>query len=607
MQVRRRSGSARGDEARHGCPHDAHAQCKRSQVEGCCKRNGSAHEDNTCCQVGEEAGDPEGPDVVPEQVYYYVTFDPNGGDFTYSPKQFKAGECAQKPKATPRLEGYTFDYWTLNGEHYTFTEPVTQDMTLVAHYTKNPETVYHNVHFDFNGGEVDDTGRWDYLDSYDVLVADGDLFNNAILGSVADNKPDLLSIYNPEGRAFRGWHDADGKQYLAMDVVTSDLYLTAKWSVLNTDGPSWTVYLDANGGEFDDFDMGRHISKASVKVLKGKSLRETDEFMSAATNRDDITLCVPLHPLWCPFTGWYTTSGEKWDLDTPINGDLSLTAHWGTAEDVTSMVYFKANGGKFSNGRATINFVVRNGQMIDEPEMPINEGYVFTGWYFANTTKWDFATMKHDAYKGDCLFFAHWVKEGEEIPEEPESQSTETAAGSAVDQTSDASTAQMSSTESSETLKGSENTEPEETVTAVTTTPPQDPSPAIDAEGNEAASEGIIVEESDVILSEDKAATPLPENEEETTVSVLLTKDISVSEDTKPPVAPVIDVPNAKEKHEATDYHYIGEEAVESSGSQITLIAAGSVLVAASAAAVVIKGNKAKTSHDSKSKSRITE
>ena len=49
-----------------------------------------------------------------------------------------------------------------------------------------------------------------------------------------------------------------------MDVVTSDLYLTAKWSVLNTDGPSWTVYLDANGGEFDDFDMGRHISKASV-------------------------------------------------------------------------------------------------------------------------------------------------------------------------------------------------------------------------------------------------------------------------------------------------------------------------------------------------------
>ena len=55
-------------------------------------------------------------------------------------------------------------------------------MTLVAHYTKNPETVYHNVHFDFNGGEVDDTGRWDYLDSYDVLVADGDLFNNVILG-----------------------------------------------------------------------------------------------------------------------------------------------------------------------------------------------------------------------------------------------------------------------------------------------------------------------------------------------------------------------------------------------------------------------------------------
>ena len=348
-----------------------------------------------------------------DQVYCYVTFDPNGGTLKYStnPLPVRAGEFSGWPKNDPVKDGYKFDYWMLDGEQFDFLTPITRDITLVAHWS---DQIYHTVHFDFNGGEVDDTGRWDYLDSYDVRVADGDQFYKAIGGSVADNKPDLLSMYSPEGRAFKGWFDASGKQYLSMDVITSDLWLTAKWSVLNTDGESWTVYLDANGGEFDDFDAGRHISKASVKVLKGKSLSETEEFMSAATNKDDLSLRVPLHPLLYPFTGWYTTSGQKWDLDTPITGDLSLVAHWGTADDVTAMVYFKTNGGKFSNGKKSINFTVRNGSLIDEPETPTREGYVFDGWYYRDETKWDFATMKYDAYNGDGFFYAHWAESNEE-------------------------------------------------------------------------------------------------------------------------------------------------------------------------------------------------
>lgn len=74
-------------------------------------------------------------------TFYDVTFNSNGGSFV-NPQTVKAGRAVKKP-ADPFLEGFAFIGWTLNGDPYDFSQPVTSDMTLLATWTDNvsPEIV----------------------------------------------------------------------------------------------------------------------------------------------------------------------------------------------------------------------------------------------------------------------------------------------------------------------------------------------------------------------------------------------------------------------------------------------------------------------------------
>ena len=62
-----------------------------------------------------------------------VTFQIAGGG-SIEPQTVKDGETAVKP-ADPERIGWTFDGWYLGDAEYTFTEAVTQDITLTARYT----------------------------------------------------------------------------------------------------------------------------------------------------------------------------------------------------------------------------------------------------------------------------------------------------------------------------------------------------------------------------------------------------------------------------------------------------------------------------------------
>ena len=72
---------------------------------------------------------------------YDVTFNVAGGSFV-NPQTVKAGRAVKKPD-DPFLDGYAFVDWTLNGEPYDFSSPVTSDITLLATWTDNvsPEIV----------------------------------------------------------------------------------------------------------------------------------------------------------------------------------------------------------------------------------------------------------------------------------------------------------------------------------------------------------------------------------------------------------------------------------------------------------------------------------
>ena len=70
------------------------------------------------------------------QLTYTVTLDANGGTFangTTTSISVNAGETVTITE-TPTRDGYTFDCWTLGGEPYALSTPVTSDITLQATY-----------------------------------------------------------------------------------------------------------------------------------------------------------------------------------------------------------------------------------------------------------------------------------------------------------------------------------------------------------------------------------------------------------------------------------------------------------------------------------------
>lgn len=74
---------------------------------------------------------------TPVKKIYTVRFDSNGGS-AVDEQEVESGERATKP-ANPTREGYTFDCWTVGLLEFNFNNAITQDITLVARWTKNTE------------------------------------------------------------------------------------------------------------------------------------------------------------------------------------------------------------------------------------------------------------------------------------------------------------------------------------------------------------------------------------------------------------------------------------------------------------------------------------
>ena len=71
-----------------------------------------------------------------------VTFDVNGGEGTFEPQALLSGRKAVRPAEDPTSEGLVFAGWFLGKELYDFTQPVEEDLVLVAiwhHGAVSPE------------------------------------------------------------------------------------------------------------------------------------------------------------------------------------------------------------------------------------------------------------------------------------------------------------------------------------------------------------------------------------------------------------------------------------------------------------------------------------
>ena len=202
-------------------------------------------------------------------------------------------------------------------------------------------------------------------------------FSQGRVMSVDDYEKDVNAYKAPLDKAVS---DYDKAAKTADDAKTS--YDKAAKAVDDWVNAEFTVTFDTASGS----------TVKTQKVKRGGTVAEP-----AAPTRDGYV-----------FQGWYKDDA-KYDFSTPVNADLTLTAHWKTASKprpATYTVTFDTKGGT-TVGRQKVG----DGGTVAEPAAPTRDGYVFQGWY-KDDAKYDFSTPVH----ADLTLTARWKTAGQPKP-----------------------------------------------------------------------------------------------------------------------------------------------------------------------------------------------
>lgn len=282
---------------------------------------------------------------APEE--YTVTFFTNGSTTVVPSETVNYGNTAHDPKITPIKDGYTFTHWSLIGstEPYDFMTPVSEDITLVAQYTK--DTVYYTVTFDTNGGEPS-------------------VASKTVVEGTAVAEPEVAP--SKTGFTFSHWAlQGETSAYNFTTPVNGSITLVAQYTLIPP-----TVHLvsfDTNGGT---------PSIDPVPVFDGNAVAEP----SAAPSKDGFT-----------FSHWALQgSTDAYNFATPITASITLVAQYTENEvpPVTHVVTFDTNGGTPSIDSVTVN----DGTAVNAPSVtPVKDGYTFSHWALQESTAaYDFST-----------------------------------------------------------------------------------------------------------------------------------------------------------------------------------------------------------------------
>lgn len=298
--------------------------------------------------------------------------------------------------STPSKTGYAFKGWSTKEKEYVEfnkTLPITEDVTVYAHYTINTYTVT------FKDGETTlSTATVDY--------------NTTVKLPTLSNKP---------GYTCKGWstNATSFVEFNASTKITSNITIYTYYEI-----QSFTVTF-MNGSTTFSTKMVNYNSMVSLPIaptktghtFKGWSTNTTSyaafdatskisantilyaffdiqtfkvTFMNGNTKVSEITVdynstvSVPSNPSktgWV-FKGWSTSEDTlvAFNSNTKITSNTTIYAYF--VEEFT--VTFNVDGTK-----TTVK--VENGNKVTEPEEPSKSGSSFTGWYLDNT-KFNFNT-----------------------------------------------------------------------------------------------------------------------------------------------------------------------------------------------------------------------
>lgn len=180
---------------------------------------------------------------------------------------------------------------------------------------------------------------------------------------------------------FGGWYtapDGEGTQKTTSSTFSTDTVLYAKMTI------------DAFKVEFD---IGSGTGTVATQTVDYGDFAQEPETPPTYVGHD--------------FLGWYTAgdeTGKLYEFDsTPVVANITLYAKYIEVHSVD----FEMN----SHGEAVETQSVRDGGVVEEPEPPTDEGWIFEGWYTDDNTfdeLYDFTTPVTEAF----TLYAKWEQEG---------------------------------------------------------------------------------------------------------------------------------------------------------------------------------------------------
>lgn len=286
---------------------------------------------------------------------YTVTFNSNGGS-AVSSQNISYNNTAATP-AAPLKAGHTLAGWYADSEltsAYSFSTPVTDNITLYAKWTANT----YALSFNAQGGDA---------------VSAVTVTYNAVVGE--------LPTASRAGYTFAGWYtgiNGAGTGYTAATIyqTAGNLTLYAKWTP-NT----YSLSFDAQGGDaVSDVTV---TYNATVGVLPGAL-------------KAGYTL-----------VGWYTGvngAGTKYTAETVYQtaGNVTLYANWTQAPFTLS---FDAQGGDPVSA-----VIVTYKAAVGVLPTASRAGYTFAGWYTeTNGAGTEYAAVTVYEAVNDVTLFAKWT------------------------------------------------------------------------------------------------------------------------------------------------------------------------------------------------------
>ena len=258
--------------------------------------------------------------VIPQKnVTYKVIFDTDGGSIVESQK-VKKNEIVKKPN-DPSKEGYIFKEWTYEGKTYDFTQLVKSDLTLKANWIKLDDKVEtFIVKFNSTGGTT--------------------ISNQAIQKGNKVVKP---SNPTKKGYTFVNW-TYNGKVYDFNTKVEKNIELVANWKkieeVSNNNIKSNNNKISNNtqsNSNKPNSNVQSNTNKPSntasnTNVVKNYKVTFDSKGGSAVapkTVEGGKTVSRPSNPTRneYDFVEWQL-NGKTFNFNTPINGNITLTAVW---------------------------------------------------------------------------------------------------------------------------------------------------------------------------------------------------------------------------------------------------------------------------------------